>query len=218
VGTVTSLGCDHFKGLLALDAIGRLPGPEHLGLVAHLDGCRACRADEHELEELSASLASADFSNLYEEQMPGSLFGAVLGRLRAEARRERRTRNLRYVLGGTAAAAAVALGLALSLGGTVPAGRTVALTGGRGVHASLRLTSEAWGTSLHIEESGERGGQVFWVSMRTTSGTWWNAGSYRTVSGRAVQVDLACALGLANIRSLWVRDSTGHVVLHAYLD
>jgi len=112
----------------------------------------------------------------------------------------------------------VALGLALSLGGTVPAGRTVALTGGRGVHASLRLTSEAWGTSLHIEESGERGGQVFWVSMRTTSGTWWNAGSYRTVSGRAVQVDLACALGLANIRSLWVRDSTGHVVLHAYLD
>ncbi len=218
MGAVSSQDCDRFRGLIALEAFGRLPESERPGLVAHLDGCRECREDGRELTELSALLPAADLGNLDEEQMPGALPGAVLGRLRSDARRERRTRSLRYVLGGAAAAAAVTLGLALSLGGGVAASRAVALTGGQGVHASLRLTPEAWGTSLRIEESGQRGGQVLWVSMRTTSGKWWNAGTYRTMSGHAVQVDLACALGLANIRSVWVRDSAGNVVLHAYLD
>jgi hypothetical protein len=218
---VSSQGCDHFRGLIALDTVGGLPEPERVGLVAHLDGCRDCREDERELRELSAVLPSADPDNLDEEQVPDALPGAVLGRLRSEARRERRTRSLRYALVGSAAAAVVAIGLVLSLGGNAGSGsgsgRTVALTGEQGVHASLRFTPEAWGTSLRIEESGQPGGQVLWVSMQTTSGGWWEAGTYRTVAGRAEQVDLACALGLSDIQSVWVRDSAGHVVLRAYV-
>jgi hypothetical protein len=29
---------------------------------------------------------------------------------------------------------------------------------------------------------------------------------------------MACALKMSNIKSVWVRQSSGHVVLHGYLD
>jgi len=218
---VSPQDCEHFRGLIALDAIGQLPEPERAGLGAHTDGCRDCRTEARELQELSEMLPMADISRVDEAEIPRDLSGSVLSRLRAEARRERRTRMLRYTVGGAAAAAIVALSLALAFGGgaaTPGAARTMALTGERGVTASVRLTPESWGTSLRIEESGQRVGEVLWVSMRTTSGTWWEAGTYRSVAGRPVQVDLACALGMSDIRSVWVRDSKGHVVLHAYLD
>jgi RNA polymerase sigma-70 factor (ECF subfamily) len=222
VGTLSSHDCDHFKGLIALEALGKLPDAEHLGLASHVNECRDCRRDERDLSELSAVLPAADLGDLGdlgEEEMPSGLPGKVLGRLHLEARRDRRVRGLRYVLGGAVAAAVVAFALVLSLdGNTSPeSSLTVTLTGEPGVHASLRLTREAWGTALHLEESGQPEGRVLWVSMQTTSGKWWGAGTYRTVAGRSVQVDLACALKLSDIERVWVRDSAGDVLLRAYV-
>jgi hypothetical protein len=216
---VNSHDCDHFKGLIALEAVGRLPDAERFELLSHLDGCHDCCKDQRDLGELSALLPAANLGDLGEETVPSSLPTKVLGRLHLEARRDRRARDLRYVLGGAAAAAVVAIALVLSLGGNGgPAtSLTVALTGEPGVHASLRFTTEAWGTALHLEESGQPGGRVLWVSMETMSGTWWEAGTYRTVAGHAVQVDLACALKLSDIEKVWVRDSAGQVLLHAYV-
>jgi len=96
-------------------------------------------------------------------------------------------------------------------------GHQVALAGRHGVRASARLTAEPWGTAIHLQETGQAGGQVLSVSMRTLSGSWWEAGTYRTVTGRAVQVELGCGLPLAQIRSIWVRNGAGQAVLHAYV-
>jgi len=220
VGTVSAQDCEHYRAQSAYAAVGMLPEAEHVGLRAHLEGCLYCRDDSAELDQISALLVRADPDHLERPEMPPSLAPAVLGRLHAEARRERTARLWRRGVLLAAAAAVVALALALSLVG-VPGGsstgRTFSLTGEPGVHATVRLNSEAWGTSLVIDETGQVRGQVLWVSMRTRSGSWWEAGTYRSVAGRSVQVDLACALPMSEITSVWVRDSAGHFVLHAYV-
>jgi hypothetical protein len=118
------------------------------------------------------------------------------------------------------AAAAVALALVVGLSGssgTPRTGYTVALTGATGVRASARLTSEPWGTAVRLQETGQAGGQVLSVAMRSTGGSWWAAGTYRTVTGHAVEVELACGIPSSKITSIWVRDKAGRTVLHGYI-
>lgn len=213
---MTSHDCDHIKGLIALSALDRLAEPESIALLAHLDGCRECRSDERDLRALAAVLPAADPDRLEGEDMPLGLSRAVIDRLRAEPGRRRRTRRWRYMV-GAAAAAVVALSLWFSLGGAGPQSETLALSGAAGTHASVQLTAQSWGTSLHIVESGQPGRLLQWVSMQTTSGKWWQAGTYRSVSGHTVQVSMACALELSQIESIWIRDSAGHVILHGYV-
>lgn len=208
--------CDHIKGLIALNVIGRLPDAERVVLLSHLDGCRECRDDERELLELARVLPAADLGHLEEDEVPAGLDDAVLGRLLDEAARDRRSRRFRLGLAATAAAAAVVLALALVLlpGSSKPGTVTVALSGSSGVRASVVLTSETWGTAVRIAESGQPGRQVMWVSMHTKAGDWWQAGTYRSVSGHPVEVELACALKLSQIESVWVRNAAGRAVLH----
>ena len=66
-------------------------------------------------------------------------------------------------------------------------------------------------------ESGQSGGQDLSVSMRTNTGSWWAAGTYRTVTGHTVQVDLACAVPTSKITEIWVRDKAGQTVLRGYV-
>ena len=53
--------------------------------------------------------------------------------------------------------------------------------------------------------------------MRSTGGSWWAAGTYRTVTGHAVEVELACGIPSSKITSIWVRDKAGRTVLHGYI-
>ncbi len=131
-----------------------------------------------------------------------------------------RTRRRRMVGAGVAlGAAAAAIVAVVVLGATqaVPT-RTVALTGERGVVASVSLTSQSWGTRATLLESGQAGGQVFTVSMKSSSGRWWVAGSYRT-TGRSgtVEVPLSCAVQAGAITTVWVSDQAGHMVLSGYV-
>jgi len=216
---VTPDRCDHWHGLLALEVVGQLVEEDRLALSAHLDGCPACRDERSGLVGLAGILPAADPDHLGGHDVPFELQTAVFDRLRADVRREHRRRGTRFVLGGVAAAA-VAVALVLGLSGptgTARTGYTVALTGGTGVKASARLTAEPWGTAVRLEETGQPGGQVLWVSMRSTSGSWWEAGTYRTVTGRAVQVDLACGVPASRIASIWVRTKAGHTVLRGYV-
>lgn len=209
--------CTHYHGLLALRVVGQLADEDAVGLSAHLDGCAACRQEAADLRALSTVLPAADPDHLGGYEMPVELERAVLVGLGAEARRDARNRRLRYTLGGAIAAGIVALALVITTVLPSGPGQTVALTGTPGVHASVQLTSESWGTALHFQESGQAGGQVLWVSMRTTSGTWWTAGTYRTVTGKDVRVDMACALRLADIETVWVKTSSGRAVLRGYV-
>jgi hypothetical protein len=210
--------CEHWQGLLALEVVGQLTENDRLALSAHLDGCSACRDQRADLAGLARILPAADPAHLGGHDVPFELQTAVFDRLRADARQHRRARLTRYGLGAVAAVA-VAVALVVGLSGTAapPAGHTVALVGGAGVKATARLTSEAWGTAIHLQETGQAGGQVLTVSMRTTGGSWWAAGTYDTGTGHTVQVDLACGVPASKIESIWVRDKAGRTVLRGYV-
>jgi len=219
MGPVTGDGCDHWHGLLAMEVVDQIAPEDRVALGAHLDGCQACRDEHDDLVGLARILPAADPDHFDVGDVPFELQSAVLTRLRADARHDRRLRRSRYVLGTVAAGAvAVALIVGLTSASNAPSrGRTVALTGLAGVRASARLTSEPWGTAIHLQETGQPGGQVLTVSMRTTGGSWWAAGTYRTVTGRSVQVDLACGVPSSKITTIWVRDKAGRTVLRGYV-
>lgn len=212
--------CDHWRGLLALEVVDQLGQPDRLALSAHLDGCEACRDERDNLAVLARILPAADPDHIGGHDVPFELQSAVFDRLAADARRHRRLHAGRYVLGGAAAAVVVALALVFGLSGPPShpgSGYTVALRGVAGVKASARLTSEPWGTAIHLQEKGQPGDQVLTVSMRSTSGSWWEAGTYRTVTGHPVAVELACGVPSSKISSIWVRNGAGKTVLRGYV-
>jgi hypothetical protein len=84
--------------------------------------------------------------------------------------------------------------------------------------ASIALTSQSWGTRGTLRESGQAPGQVLTVAMKSASGRWWVAGSYRTAARSGpVEVQLSCAVALNQVTDVWVTDQSGHVVLDAYV-
>jgi hypothetical protein len=70
---------------------------------------------------------------------------------------------------------------------------------------------------MDLRESGQPSGEVLSVFVRTVSGSWWQTGTY-TTDGSSVRVTMACALTMSKIKSVWIRASSGHTVLHGYLD
>ncbi len=214
-----SAQCDHFRGLLAMEVVGQITDDDAVALSAHLDGCPECRQEAADLRALAAILPAAQLAHLQnEETAPGiELERAVLVGLESEVRRSTRRRQIRYVAAGAVAAGVVAIALVLTVSPSPNSGHNVALTGASAVHASVRLTAQSWGTAVDLEESGQPGGQVLTVSMRTASGSWWTAGTYRTVQGKVVRVTMACALPIADIETVYVKDSAGHTVLHGYV-
>ena len=219
MGPMSGDGCGYWHGLLALEMVGQLEEADRLALSAHLDGCAACRDERDDLSALARVLPAADPAHLGGVAVPATLQTAVFERLGADARHTRRRRTATYLTGAVAAAAialALVFGLSSSPGHPGPA-RTVALKGQPGVRATARLTAEPWGTAIHLQEMGQAGGEVLTGSMRSTGGSWWAAGTYETVTGRTVQVELACGVPAAKIASIWVRDKAGRAVLRGYV-
>jgi hypothetical protein len=219
MGPVNADRCDHWHGLLALEVVGQLEEKDRLALSAHVDGCPSCRDERNDLIGLSKILPAADPDHLGAHDVPFELQSAVFDRLRTDARGARRRHRTRYVL-AAAAAVVVSLALVFGLSGSTTktgSGQLVALNGRTGITASARLTAEPWGTAIHLQETGQPGGEVLSVSMRSTGGSWWAAGTYRTVTGRTVRVDLACGVPASKISSIWVRDKSGQTVLKGYV-
>ncbi len=218
MGPLISDPCEHFQGLIAMEVVGQLSVDERVALGAHTEGCGACRDQRQDLTMLSMVLGAADPDHFNERELPFGLQTAVLDRLRAEERRERRAHRARYLVGSAAAAVVAAVALAVTLAWpSAPVTKTLALAGPSSVHATARLTAEPWGTEMDLRESGQPAGEVLTVSVRTVTGSWWSTGTYRTV-GSSVRVTMACALHLSSIQGVWIRDHTGHTVMHGYVD
>lgn len=215
MGRLNPATCEHWRGLMALDVVGQLDDAERLALDAHVEGCAECRDQRAELAGLPGALAVADPHHMETSDLPPALHQAVVTRLRADARRDRRRRRARVVnLSAAAAVVAAAVLVGLQPWQGAP-GRTVPLTGTPGVLASVTLVPEAWGTKVQLQETGQAGGQVLTVSMRSSSGRWWQAGTYQTVAGRTVSVDLACAVPASSVYGVYVRNAAGRTVLRA---
>jgi hypothetical protein len=52
--------------------------------------------------------------------------------------------------------------------------------------------------------------------MKTASGTWWTAGTYRSVTGEPVNATMACAVTLNRITGIRVLNGAGETVLTSY--
>ncbi len=240
MGTVTAPDCSEWRGLLAMDAIGRASYEESQALAEHVAGCAGCRADADQVRVAAEALALVDVvpgepagGGSPVEQLgavegrpagvvPLSLSGpppSTQGSVPGAARRPNRPGwRRRWVFVGAAAAAAAVVAAFLLSGAPAPPARTVALSGQPGVQASISLTSQKWGTRATLRESGQASGQVLTVSMESTSGRWWVAGSYRTTGGhRSLTVQLSCAVPADQVTVVWVSDQKGRTVLDGSL-
>jgi hypothetical protein len=219
VGAVRSTNCEQARGQIALAVLGRLPENERLSLESHLDGCEECSAELKSLSGLESALSAAEPDRIdHRSEVPETLRASVLASLGTEAAKQRRSTRIRF-----ATAAAVVLlalgtvgGLVAGLGGSShhpPAGRTFALSGPGTAHVTIQLVSETWGTSVQLTASGQKGGQMLTVSMRTEDGSWWEAGTYTTVSDGHVEVTMGCALPESSIEAVRVTNANGQQVL-----
>ena len=218
MGAMSTGPCERFRGIIAMEVVGAVTEDELVALAAHTEGCAECRDERHALLALPDALDGAEPDRLEEHELPSALRTAVLDRLAADAGQARHHVLRTRLLVGAAAAGVALVALVTVL--AWPAGtavRTVALSGTPGVHAAVRLTAEPWGTAMELRESGQPAGEVLSVAMETTSGAWWQTGTYRTV-GSSVRVTMACAVKLPDIATVWVRDRAGTVVLRGSVD
>jgi hypothetical protein len=226
---MTTPECAEWRGLAAMHAIGQTNEDETRVLLEHLDQCDPCRQDADEVLGAATALSFLDAGQVDRLEQETAALYAPSGSLAVvppgggsgvpEAAR-RTGRNRRWIAGAGAAVLAVAAGIVtvVALGSSpAPPQRTVALTGEHGVVASVELTAQTWGTHADLSESGQAPGQVLTVSMRTASGRWWVAGSYRTTSARVTEVQLSCAVQPSQVNEVWVTDQQGRTVLRGYV-
>jgi len=215
VGGMSDAECERWRGAQAMHAIGRLAPDEERQFRAHLEECPACRAETAELGGVATALSLVDPGHLDDGVEPA----IPLESARWERRRRVRMSATRWAMAGGAAAAVAAIALVVVAVQPAPApSRTVALNGTPGVQASVVLTPKAWGTQATFKESGQKAGQVWTVTMESSPGSWWVAGSYRTPgSSGQVQVVLSCAVPADQITHVWVSNGAGHTVLRGYV-
>lgn len=207
---MTAPDCERWRGDLAMAAVGRLDGLERRALTAHLDGCPSCRSELAELESITKSLALADPSRV--EARPEK----VRGRRSAARLTTWRLPRARWAALGGVALAAVAAATLLFFSGGSSSPITVSLHGSQGAQATAVLSAEHSGTEVSLVVAGQTPGGVYHVSMESSSGTWWQAGSYRATRG-SEHVELACGVAPNKVDQIWIENSSGEVVLQATL-
>ncbi len=214
--------CRDWRGDLGLEALGALDEPARTALLAHLDGCAACRAVLADLSVVGAALADADLERVDIGEAaapPRELADRVLERLQWErvARRRRRTRTLIGSIAGIAAAAVIAVVLVLGHGGSGDHGRVVALSSPqRGVHAEAVLSPTDGGTRVRLQVDGLDDGEWYWLWLTGADGKRVSAGTF-TGGHDGQQMTLTSALSFALTRRVWVTDDQNRVVLDSSL-
>ncbi|HUY08127.1 MAG TPA: hypothetical protein VMW80_01575 [Candidatus Dormibacteraeota bacterium] len=211
---MNSLDCERWRGELALASTSRLDADEQLALDAHLSACSECRRDLGELESVIKELALADPVQVDPGFRVRPSGGPALPPGPVPALRPKRRR--RWALGGAGVVAVLAAAGLLWLGPRSAQGITIPLRGTKDVQATAVLTAQHWGTDLSLQVAGQPAGGVYHVSMESRAGTWWQAGSYHSENG-SVHVELACGVNPTKVDRIWIEDSSGRVVLHAYL-
>jgi len=214
---VSERGCEQWNEAIAMYVFGDLPVNEKVALLAHLEGCDNCRALATEMTETFSLLGNVDAGAIAASASvsPG-LSVRVLRDLHRAGVHQRRTRIVAVAGAGAIAASLILVGLFTGTSTPAPLQRTVALRGAPSVRASVVLIAQPWGTTVKLRERGLPSGTLYTVSMESGNGTWWTAGTYRSVSGKTVNATMACAVALQRITNVEVVNGAGVTVLSNY--
>ena len=217
---MTTDPCRDWRGALGAAAIGRMDPAEEIGLLAHLDGCAACRAELRDLTAVARALGTIPVDNVTSApaEPSGVLGELVLERVAHErdVLRGRRARRALAAAGSFATAAAAIVALVFFVGGGSPASGTRVVLGStiRGVSASATLRSEAVGTKVDVKVAGLRPGHYYWLWVTGDDGHRIPAGTFSGSRG-STTMQLMAALPLSEARRIWVTDDKHQVVLDA---
>ena len=215
MGPMSGADCTRWHGAMAMDALGALPSDERPGLLAHLDGCPACREEARDLRSTASFLNLVEPSIDQAAAVSPALTGRVLGQLHHGAVRARRRRRVGAALGGLAVAASVAVivALASSPGPASPSLEHEALVSHGTATASATLAARTWGTEVTLQVPGQLASGSYTVSMSTSSGTWWATGSIHLVKGEPLDTQMPCPVPLGQITGIRVTNAAGTPVL-----
>lgn len=216
--------CPAWRADLAGAAIGRLEPAEHTRLLAHLDGCPACRAALAELQQTARLVQLADVEHVMgddEPALPPPLGDAIVARLRAEQARERRRRAHRTRAWLAAAAAVIVLVIVVSVaalardGPRAPSQRVT--LGGNHVQATAQIVADESGTEVHLRGAGVDPADVYWLWLTGPDGKRVGAGTFNGGSKGTFDVSTYSALPYSQVRRVWVTDAQDRVVLDGFV-
>jgi anti-sigma factor RsiW len=202
--------CREWRESLAAHALGRLPEGERAAFEAHLEGCRACRAELESLTGIAQLLPLADPEHFDTAPAPPpALADRVAATIRAERRSQRRRkRRLGLAFGGTTAAVAAAvLAIFVLPGGDnfTPEQHVAFQSLPPGLQIDATLQPHAYGTEIHMYVKGAPSGTLCRVFVRGPNGVQQSAGSFRYRWGDDSDAVLSAALDLSRTRAIGVR-------------
>ncbi len=229
---------DHreLRELLGSYALGHLPEDQAARVRAHLDGCRACRADLDDLLPVVRRLDAVDADAFGEVPAPppglGDDIWQAVSRERAERAAVRegdevvRLRPAPIRVLAAAAAVVVALGVGGAVGratapepAAVPT-EAISMRVAPGDPVSIEsadLVAHTWGVELRIVAAGFTEGETFRASFRTDDGTLVPAGEFLGVGSSRMTCFLQSASLREDVTQVLVTDEAGTTVVSSDL-
>ena len=204
---MTAEGCRQWRESLGAYLLDHLPSDERAAVDAHLRECPACRAEAEALASLPDLMRRADPAYLDAPPSPPSGLGERIAARIAPERRARRSRRRRLIGGLALSGAALALLVAILVGGSGGEGSDgpaqhvsfASLPPGAEINADLEPRS--YGTEIRVAVEGLPSGILCRVFLRRRDGRRVPAGSFRYRSG-ADDAVLSSALDLSGASSL----------------
>jgi hypothetical protein len=208
--------CRRMREDIGAYVLGSLDENRTTALVAHLDGCAACRAQVDEIAAVARLLPLADPLRSSHQPVPPARLGeSIVRRIEVERRAARRRGARRAgVVSLGIAAAIVALVAYLALTG--PDVLNVDFPSQAGAaesHAGLEYLPG--GTRITLAVDGLPADESFGVWMEKQGGERVPAGSFYTPEEGELQLALTAAVRLKDCVAIGVSDSTGDTVLYA---
>lgn len=201
--------------------LGGLPDERRTALLAHLDGCPACRSELAELSEVARILPAADPLRNTKREVPSqSLMDSIMDAI-GDERRAKRSRVTRRVAGAVSIAAALLLG-ALAVGTLMDGSSqsTVQLAGDAADgDSTASLEYLPGGTRIDLSIDGLPKEETYYVWLEDTEGERVPAGTFWTPDeGGSLDLKLTAALSLRRCQGIGISDADGKTVLYSKVD
>jgi hypothetical protein len=196
--------------------LGTLSDDRRAALMAHLDGCPACRAELEELEGVARLLPLADPVRSAERPVPPAhLRDAVFHRIAHERRLQRRKSR---ALAGAVAAAAAVIAIGILVVATQGDDHPIATVSFARNDSSARLEYFPWGTQIELSVAGLPGEEVYGVWLEKDDGSRVPAGSFWAPKDGESEVTTSAALNFEDCSGIGVSNADGKTVLFSQIE